>query len=84
MSDTMIENIKNNLSILGMRNSFENIDTYLENAIKNKIPIQEFLNLILEREAQTKKNRAVENQIKKLDFQVEKPLNFSILTSNQI
>lgn len=68
MSETMIENIKNNLSILGMRNSFENIDTYLENAINNKISIQEFLNLLLEKEAQTKMNRAVENQIKTAGF----------------
>ena len=68
MSETMIENIKTNLSILGMKNSFENIDTYLENAINNKIPLQEFLNLLLEREAQTKKNRAVENQIKTAGF----------------
>ena len=68
----MINNIKNNLAILGMRNAFENIDLYLENAINNKTPIQEFLNLLLEREAQTKINRAVENQIKVAGFPARK------------
>lgn len=35
-NQTPIQNIKNNLSILGMRNTFENIDEYLKNAIKTR------------------------------------------------
>ena len=44
--NTMIENIKNNLLILNMKNTYENIDSYLEQGIKNKIGLQEFLNTI--------------------------------------
>lgn len=68
MSDTVMGKIKNNLSILNMKNTFENIDDYIEGAIKNKTPIMEFLNLLLEREAQGKINRSVENQIKMAGF----------------
>jgi len=68
MNDTVMSKIKSNLSILGMKNTFENIDDYVEGAIKNKTSIMEFLNLLLEREAQGKINRSVENQIKTAGF----------------
>ena len=38
----MIENIKNNLLILNMKNTYENIDKYLEKGIKNKIGYRNF------------------------------------------
>lgn len=66
--NTMIENIKNNLLILNMKNTYENIDSYLEQGIKNKIGLQEFLNTILEKEASSKINRTVENQIRVAGF----------------
>ena len=66
--NTMIENIKNNLLILNMKNTYENIDSYLEQGIKNKIGLQEFLNTILENEASSKINRTVENQIRVAGF----------------
>lgn len=68
MNDTIMENIKNNLSILGLRNTYENIDEFLGNAIANKVSITEFLDLIFDREAKTKANRATENQIKMAAF----------------
>ena len=68
MNDTIMENIKNNLSILGLRNTYQNIDEYLGNAIANKITLTEFLDLIFDREAKTKANRATENQIKMAAF----------------
>lgn len=34
--NTMIENIKNNLLILNMKNTYENIDKYLEKELKIK------------------------------------------------
>ncbi len=68
MNDTIMENIKTNLSILGLRNTYENIDEFLGNAIANKVSLTEFLNLIFEREARTKANRATENQIKMAAF----------------
>lgn len=68
MNDTIMENIKKNLSILGLRNTYENIDEFLGNAIANKVSITEFLDLIFDREAKTKANRATENQIKMAAF----------------
>lgn len=68
MNDTIMEKIKNNLSILGLKNTYENIDEYLGNAVANKISITEFINLIFDREAQAKVNRSVENQIKMAGF----------------
>lgn len=43
-----------------MKNTYENIDSYFEQGIKNKIGLQEFLNTILENEASSKINRTVE------------------------
>lgn len=68
MNNTEMEQIKNNLSILGLRNTFENIDEYLGNAIANKISLMEFINLIFDREARAKMNRSTENQIKMAAF----------------
>lgn len=68
MSETITDRIKNNLSILGMKNTFENIDDYLEAAIKNKTSLIDFLDLLLDRESKGKINRSVENQIKMAGF----------------
>ena len=68
MNDTILNKIKNNLSILGLKNTYENIDEYLGNAIANKINLVDFINLIFEREACSKINRSIENQIKMAAF----------------
>lgn len=68
MNETIIERIKNNLSVLGMKHTFENIDHYLDAAIKNKTPMIDFLDLLLDREAKGKINRSVENQIRMAGF----------------
>ena len=51
MTENVMVRIKQNLSILGLRNTYENIDEYLGNAINNKVPLTEFLDLLFEREA---------------------------------
>ena len=51
-----------------MKNTYENIYSYLEQGIKNKIGLQGFLNTILENEASSKINRTVENQIRVAGF----------------
>lgn len=68
MNNTTMEHIKNNLSILGLKNTFENIDDYLGNALSNKVSLMEFIDLIFDREAKTKANRTVETQIKMAGF----------------
>lgn len=72
MNENIMVRIKHNISILGLRNIYENIDEYLGNAIENKISITEFLDLIFEREAKAKVNRSVENQIKMAGFPARK------------
>ena len=74
MTENVMVRMKQNLSILGLRNTYENIDEYLGNAINNKISITEFLDLIFEREAKAKMNRSVENQIKMAGFPARKTL----------
>lgn len=71
-NETIMSNIKNNLAILGLKNTYENIDEYLGNAIANKISITEFIDLIFEREAKVKINRSTENQIKMAAFPARK------------
>lgn len=68
MNNTIIDKIKTNLSILGMKHTFENIDGYLDVAIKNKTPLIDFLDLLLDRESKGKINRSVENQIRMAGF----------------
>lgn len=51
-----------------MKNTYENINEYLENAVKNKISIIDFLDLILDREAKNRINKSVENQIRMAGF----------------
>ena len=72
MTENVMVRIKQNLAILGLRNTHENIDEYLGNAIDNKVSITEFLDLIFEREAKAKVNRSVENQIKMAGFPARK------------
>ncbi|HHT39739.1 MAG TPA: ATP-binding protein [Acholeplasmataceae bacterium] len=68
MNNTIIDKIKTNLSILGMKHTFENIDGYLDVAIKNKTPLIDFLDLLLDMESKGKINRSVENQIRMAGF----------------
>ena len=72
MTENVMVRMKQNLSILGLRNTYENIDEYLGNAIDNKVPLTEFLDLLFEREAKAKVNRSVENQIKMAGFPARK------------
>ena len=84
MTENVMVRIKQNLSILGLRNTYENIDEYLGNAINNKVPLTEFLDLLFEREAKAKINRSVENQIKMAGFPARKTFelyNFDFQTN---
>ena len=68
MSEVVYERIKKNLEILNMRNTSLILDNYLEKAIHDKKNIVEILDYLLSEEAKTKKNRAIENQIKMSGF----------------
>ena len=74
MSEIVYERIKKNLEILNMKNTSLILDNYLEKAIRDKKNIVEILDYLLAEEAKTKKNRAVENQIKMSGFPYRKTL----------
>ena len=74
MSEVVYERIKKNLEILNMKNTSLILDNYLEKAIHDKKNIVEILDYLLSEEAKTKKNRAVENQIKMSGFPYRKTL----------
>ena len=74
MSEIVYERIKKNLEILNMKNTSLILDNYLEKAIHDKKNIVEILDYLLSEEAKTKKNRAVENQIKMSGFPYRKTL----------
>ena len=74
MSEIVYERIKKNLEILNMKNTSLILDNYLEKAIHDKTNIVEILDYLLAEEAKTKKNRAVENQIKMSGFPYRKTL----------
>ena len=72
--EAVYERIKKNLEILNMKNTSLILDNYLEKAIHDKKNIVEILDYLLAEEAKTKKNRAVENQIKMSGFPYRKTL----------
>ena len=74
MSEIVQERIKKNLEILNMKNTSLILDNYLEKAIRDNKNIVEILDYLLAEEAKTKKNRAVENQIKMSGFPYRKTL----------
>ncbi len=74
MSEIMYERIKENLFSLGMKNTLEIIDNYLEEAIHNGTNVVEVLDYILASEAKAKKTRAVDNQIKMSGFPFRKTI----------
>ena len=79
MSEAVYERLKKNLEILHMKNTSLILDNYLEKAIHDKKNIVEVLDYLLAEEAKTKKDRAVENQIKMSGF----PYTCLLYTSRQ-
>lgn len=77
MSEAVYERIKKNLEILNMKNTSLILGNYLEKAIHDKTNIVGILDYLLDEEAKTKKNRAVENQIKMSGFPYRKTLEQS-------
>ena len=74
MSEITYDRIKENLFSLGMNNTLEIMDNYLERAIKDKTNIVDILDHILKEEAKAKKSRAVESQLKTSGFPFRKTL----------
>ena len=74
MNEITYERVKENLSALGMKNTLEIIDNYLEMAIKEKINVVDVLDHILTSEARAKKKRAVESQIQMSGFPFKKTM----------
>lgn len=74
MDELAYERVKNNLEVLGMKNTLTILDNYLEQAVYEKKNIVDVLEHLLSEEAKAKKSKAVENQIKMSGFPYRKTL----------
>ena len=74
MSELAYDRIKDNLSILNMRNTLEILDNYLERAVRDKENIVDVLDYILTQEAKAKRTRAAESQIQMSGFPFRKTM----------
>lgn len=74
MSDLAYDRIKENLSVLNMRNTLEILDNYLERAVRDKENIVDVLDYILTQEAKAKRTRAAESQIQMSGFPFRKTM----------
>ncbi|MFA6780513.1 MAG: IS21-like element helper ATPase IstB [Paludibacteraceae bacterium] len=74
MNDLAYDRIKENLSILNMRNTLEILDNYLERAVRDKENIVNVLDYILTQEAKAKRTRAAESQIQMSGFPFRKTM----------
>ena len=75
MNELTYDRIKDNLEILGMKNTLMIIDNYLESAIHDKTNVVDVLDYLLAQEAKSKRSRASENQIKMAGFPFRKSLD---------
>lgn len=75
MNELTYDRIKDNLEILGMKNTLTIIDNYLESTIHDKTNIVDVLDYLLAQEAKAKRSRASENQIKMAEFPFRKSLD---------
>ncbi len=75
MNELAYDRIKDNLEILGMKNTLMIIDNYLESAIHEKTNVVDVLDYLLTQEAKAKRGRASENQIRMAGFPFRKSLD---------
>jgi DNA replication protein DnaC len=75
MSEFVYERIKENLSLLGMKNTLTIMDNYLERAIHDKTNVIEILDHILNEEASFKKKRAYDYQVQMSGFPFKKTID---------
>jgi len=75
MSELVYERIKDNLAALGMKNTLQIIDNYLERTIADKTNAVEVLDHILMQEARSKRQRFAESQIQMAAFPFKKSID---------
>lgn len=75
MNELSYDRIKDNLEVLGMKNTLMIIDNYLKSAIHDKANVAEVPDYLLAQEAKSKRSRASENQIKMAGFPFRKSLD---------
>ena len=74
MSELMMDRIRENLSALKMKNTLTILDNYLERAVKDDLNVVEVLDYIFSEEANSKRERAYETQLKTSGFPMKKGL----------
>ena len=66
--------MKNNLNYLGLTRLCDEYPSFLETAVKKKIPISDFFEQIISTEVENKQNRSVSRKIKMAHFPARKTL----------
>lgn len=66
--------MKNNLNYLGLTRLCDEYPSFLETAVKKKIPISDFFDQIISTEVENKQNRSVSRKIKMAHFPARKTL----------
>ncbi len=66
--------MKNNLNYLGLTRLCDEYPSFLETAVKKKIPIRDFFEQIISTEVENKQNRSVSRKIKMAHFPARKTL----------
>ncbi len=74
MSELMMDRIRLNLSALRMKNTLTILENYLERAVKDELNVVEVLDHIFSEEANSKRERAYETQLKTSGFPMKKGL----------
>lgn len=75
MNSVIYQRLLENLKILGLNNTLNIIDNYLERALKDDISIIEILDYLTSQEVKFKRNRAAEIQVNTAGFPYKKTLD---------
>ena len=74
MSELMMERLRTNLENLKMHNTLNILESYLEQAVREKLNIVEVLDHIFSEEAGNRRKRAYEKQVQMSGFPIKKTL----------
>ena len=75
MTEFTMDRLRENLTVLKMRNTLETLDNYLERAVKDDLNLVDVLDHIFAEEAKGKLQRAIDNQVQMSGFPMKKTMS---------